>query len=288
MKSTIVNAPAKINLFLKVLGKREDGYHNIFSWFQAIDLFDRLIFEKHDSKISLVVEGRENLPTDKGNLIVRAAEMMFQKFELPGGLKIRLEKRIPIAAGLGGGSSDAASTIYAIGKLFGLDLSKENMEQLGLEIGSDIPFFFSSGQSEVTGRGEIIKDIRLPLEYHIVMLSPPITISTAESYGRLKLDLTISNANINFTCPNNFDELIGKIKGIGNDFERMHLNSYPVLNEMKDALERTGAVLTRMSGSGPTVFGLFESMPEREDLQKITRGDWQALVVRPITLPAWD
>ena len=283
-----VRAPAKINLFLKILGKRKDGYHDIFSWFQAVNLFDYLIFDKQETGTTLDIEGREDLLADKSNLIIRAADLMFQRFGLSGGLKIHLKKNIPIAAGLGGGSSDAASTIYAISRLYELNLSSESMMELGLEIGTDLPFFFSSGQAEVTGRGEAIKKIFLPLNYYIYLIHPRLMISTAESYARLNLDLTISNPNIKFTCRNNLDDLVGEIKGIGNDFERLHLNSYPVLGEIMDVLKRTGAVLTRMSGSGPTIFGLYKDMPEREDLQKIIRGDWQAFVVWPITLPAWD
>jgi len=288
MNNIIVSAPAKINLFLRVLGKRGDGYHNIYSWFQAINLFDRLAFEKYNGKTELTIEGDKNLPTDKENLVIQAARLMFDRFNLPGGLKILLKKNIPIAAGLGGGSSDAASAIYAIDKLFSLNLSDDEMMRLGLRIGSDLPFFFSSGSTEVTGRGEKLGDISLPLKYHIILLIPDLMISTAESYANLKLGLTILGPDIKLSCPNNFGDLIDRLKDIGNDFENMHLESYPVLDEMKDALHRTGAVITRMSGSGPTIFGLFEDMPEREDLQRITRGDWQAFAVRPITLPAWD
>lgn len=286
MNHIIVKAPAKINLFLKILGKRDDGYHNILSWFQAVSLFDHLIFEKQATGITLAIEGREDLPADKSNLIVKAADMMFQRFGLSRGLRIHLEKNIPIAAGLAGGSSDAASTIYALNKLYDLNLSFRSMMELGLEIGSDLPFFFSSGQAEIAGRGEVIKKISLPLNYYIGLLCPPLMISTAESYARLNLDLTISNLNIKFTCPNSFDDLVGEIRDIGNDFERLHLNDYPILGESMDALKRTGAALTRMSGSGPTIFGLYKEMPEREDLQKIIRGDWQAFIVRPITLTA--
>jgi 4-diphosphocytidyl-2-C-methyl-D-erythritol kinase len=284
-----ISAPAKINLFLKVLGKRNDGFHNIFSWFQAVSLLDQLTFEKSNNiGFRLTIEGSADLPVNDDNLIVRSARLLFEKHKMAGGLKMNLKKSIPVAAGLAGGSSDSAATIYAINKLFELGLSNDEMSQIGLQIGSDIPFFFSSGQAEVTGRGEKIKNIVLPLDYHIILICPSLAVSTAGSYRQLKINLTIPAPNIKFSNCNSFKELLVEIGDIGNDFERLHLETYPVLGRIRDVLNRAGALLTRMSGSGPTVFGLFDNMPEREDLLQITRGDWQVMIVRPITLPAWD
>ncbi|MCX6829970.1 MAG: 4-(cytidine 5'-diphospho)-2-C-methyl-D-erythritol kinase [candidate division Zixibacteria bacterium] len=284
-----IKAPAKINLFLKILGKRQDGYHNILSWFQAVNLFDYLSFEKTERKgFELAIDRDSNLPTDSGNLITRAAGLLFERYDLQGGLKIRLTKNIPIAAGLGGGSSDAAATIYAINSLYELNLTGKELNDLGQAIGSDVPFFFSSGQGEVSGRGEIIKEIDLPTDYFIILVTPKLEISTGESYRRLNLGLTSNDANVKLYSCSNFKQLIDCIGDLGNDFESMHLQSYPVLGRIMDALNRAGAELTRMSGSGPTIFGLFKDMPEREDLIQITRGDWQLMTVRPITLPAWE
>ncbi len=283
-----IKAPAKINLFLRVLEKRSDNYHNICSWFQAVSLFDFLHFTKSSAGFDLMIDSHTELPSDENNLIIKTAGLLFIKFNLPGGLTIRLKKNIPIAAGLAGGSSDAAATIYAINKLYDLDLSLPQMRKLALEIGSDVPFFFSSGQAEITGRGEIIKDIPLPTDYFILLITPPLHISTAESYRRLNLGLTTGKGVVNLSHCVNFDELIGRICDIGNDFETIHLASYPILGRIKDVLNKAGARIARMSGSGPTVFGLFDKMPEREDLFQITRGDWQVVEVRPITLPAWD
>ena len=157
-----MRAPAKINLFLKVLRKRPDGYHDIHSWFQAVDLFDELTFRrKTETGIGLDVTGDPDLPENGENLVIRAAEMLFDRFKLPGGLKIGLKKAIPVAAGLGGGSSDVATTIYALNQLYDLELTAKTMQQLGLEIGSDVPFFFSTGQAEISGRGEVINGISL-------------------------------------------------------------------------------------------------------------------------------
>jgi len=284
-----VGAPAKINLFLKVTGKRDDGYHNIYSWFQAVSLFDHLTFEKSNKPgFRLKIKNGGNLPADNQNLIVKTAEILFGRFAPGGGLNIELEKNIPVSAGLGGGSSDSAATIYAISRLYKLGLSYKKMQEIGLEIGSDIPFFFSSGQAEVTGRGEIIKKIVLPLDYSIILITPGLAISTTDSYRRLKMDLTSPGKRIRLLRCNDFKGLVAGIFEIGNDFERVHLKSFPVLNEIKGVLLSAGAALTRMSGSGPTIFGLFYNMPEGDGFRKIVRGDWQQHVVQPITLPAWD
>ncbi|MFH2035808.1 MAG: 4-(cytidine 5'-diphospho)-2-C-methyl-D-erythritol kinase, partial [Candidatus Zixiibacteriota bacterium] len=158
MNEIILKAPAKINLFLKVLGKRNDGYHNIYSWFQAIDLFDILSFKKiKNPKFILKVKNNSNLSTDENNLIIKTARLMSGLFNFSGGLEICLEKNIPLSAGLAGGSTDSAATIYGINRLFNLKLTNKQMREIGAKIGSDVPFFFSSGQAEVTGRGEVIK-----------------------------------------------------------------------------------------------------------------------------------
>ncbi len=289
MTDISIKAPAKINLFLKVLEKRADGYHNIYSWFQAVNLFDRLDFSKTETPgLKLTVEGSEQLPTDDSNLIIKAARGLFDNLSLPGGLEIKLDKNIPVAAGLGGGSADAAATIYAINRLFDLHLSNRVMMDIGLTVGSDVAFFFSNGSAEVTGRGDIIKELSLPQNYWIVLITPSLAISTADSYRRLKMDLTISKGDVKLSNCINFKELVRNIGDIGNDFEKVHFESYPVLGQIAALLSAAGADLIRMSGSGPTVFGLFENIPDIEVLQQASRGDWQVLISRPITLPAWD
>jgi 4-diphosphocytidyl-2-C-methyl-D-erythritol kinase len=283
-----VRAPAKINLFLKVLRKRPDGYHDIHSWFQAVDLCDELAFiPMGETGIGLEIEGKPDLPNDSENLVVRAAKLIFDRFKLAGGVRIRLKKAIPVSAGLGGGSSDVAATIYALSRLYGLELSAKVMQQLGLEIGSDVPFFFSTGQADISGRGEIVNGISLPVEYSIALVVPHISVSTAESYKQLSLSLTSPLSDVNLYNCSDFAELVAQIRDVGNDFENGHFKTYPILGEIRQVLQDAGAALTRMSGSGPAMFGLFEKMPEGEGASHITRGDWKAFFVHPITLPAW-
>lgn len=288
MNEIEVKAAAKINLFLKVVRKRTDGYHDIYSLFQAINLFDHLSFSRSNKEgMRLLIEDNVDLPLDEKNLVIRAATLLFERFDLSGGLEIRLKKNIPVAAGLGGGSSDAASTIYAISRLYDLNLSTENMQEIGLEIGSDVPFFFSFGQAVVTGRGELINNISLPVDYSIVLIVPPIAVSTAESYKRLNLSLTGFVDDVRFARCKDFTELVARICDIGNDFEEDHLESFPVLKEIRDVLERSGAVLTCISGSGPTMFGLHKAMPESGDFCQTIKADWGVFFVHPITLPVW-
>lgn len=284
-----LKTPAKINLFLKILNKREDNYHNIFSWFQAVSLYDYITYEIiPEVGFNLSFDKASTLPTNDKNLIIKTARLMFDTFNLDGGLKINLEKNIPISAGLGGGSSDSAATIYAIDKLYNLSLSNLQKQEIGQKIGSDVPFFFSTGQAEVTGRGEIIKDINIPLDYYLILVKPELSISTADSYSGLKMDLTSPMESIKLFCYKDFREMIEGLSEIENDFEKEHLKSFPVLERVKDVLKIAGADLVRMSGSGPTIYGLFRNMPEGDGLKKIIRSDWQYYIVRPIILPAWE
>jgi 4-diphosphocytidyl-2-C-methyl-D-erythritol kinase len=284
-----IDAPAKVNLFLEVLNKRADGYHNINSVFQAVSLFDRLEFTPvEDSGVSISISGQTDLSTGNDNLISLAYHLMKTEFELPGGLRVDLEKRIPLGAGLGGGSSDGAATIMACNMLFGLDLSKEEQMEMSSRIGSDLPFFFGRGQARVAGRGEVVKDTDLPLDYHMVLVNPGFEISTSASYASLKRGLTMSKNPFNLAGCSRAEELVESLHLSSNDFEEVHLKSYPEIGRIKDGLLRSGASLARMTGSGPTVFGIFLHAPELNKGDYLKWGDWQSYAVLPVALPSQD
>jgi len=284
-ESVTINAPAKINLFLEVLNKREDGFHNINSLFQAVSLFDRLeISIKHKSGCDIILLNNKDLPTDNDNLIAKTFKLLTSEFNLKKGITVKIEKNIPIAAGLGGGSADAAATIMGCNVLFNLGLSKQEMAVLGLKLGSDIPFFFSSGQALISGRGEIIKESTFPIDYHLVLVNPNISVSTASSYSVLKRGLTNFKNPFNLAPCRTVEELVEQLRLCGNDFEEVHLKSFEVLQRIKDELLQLGALLVRMSGSGPTMFGIFKDLPNIDKSGINSSHDWLVYTVGPIRL----
>lgn len=287
----MIGAPAKINLFLEVLGKRDDGYHELNSFFQAVSLFDRLKFSRDKNHRSASVELKPDqqsqnpaLPLDDRNLIVRAYNLMRDRFDLSGGLVVELEKNIPVSAGLGGGSSDAAATILACSLLFDLDLKRSEMAKLGLQIGSDVPFFFCNGQALVGGRGEEITETNFPTDYWLVLVTPDVTISTGDSFRALNLGLTKKRPVFRFNGYETFQEMVELLKQTSNDFEDMQLREYPKIEEIFLGLKTSGAALARMSGSGPTVFGLYIDAPEIEGDELFGRGNRQVDIIRPVNL----
>ncbi len=286
-RTVTIDAPAKINLFLEVLNKRSDGYHNINSVFQTVSLFDRLEFTvTREIGVSVEITGVSNLTSGKDNLISLAYQLMKKEFGLGGGLKVRLEKRIPVAAGLGGGSSDAAATIEACNILFKLELQNHQMRNLGVHVGSDVPFFFTGGQARVSGRGDKLDEVNLPTDYAVVLVNPSFGLSTAAGYAALKRDLTIPKNPFNLAACPTAEELIRSLHSCGNDFEEIHLKSHPELGDIRDGLLRRGASLARMTGSGPTMFGLFYTAPDNIKEEFVGRGNWQIFTVLPVTLPS--
>ena len=283
--SISLKTPAKVNLFLEVLNKRSDGYHNINSLFQAVSLYDNLSFELTDKPdIRLTISNTNELKPDKNNLVCRTFQLMKEKFNLKKGLSVALDKNIPIAAGLAGGSSDAATTILACNILFDLKLNYKKMAEIGLNIGSDLPFFFSKGQALVTGRGENIKETSYPTDYHMVLVTPDIAISTAESYSRLRMNLTKYRNPFILGCCGTVGEFMENLSSSRNDFEKVHLESYPQLGRIKDEMKKVEKGLIRMSGSGPTIFGIYKRIPGREKFNTSGWGSWCIYTVEPITL----
>lgn len=284
--SIVIGAPAKVNLFLEVLQRRPDGFHEINSLFQAVSLFDRLVFKKKtDPGISLTINQPGLIPDDDNNLIAKAYRAVASRHDLPSGLEVGVEKNIPVSAGLGGGSSDAAATILAAKLLFDLPLDRYEMAEIGLEVGSDVPFFFGTGQALVSGRGEILTDSEFPTDYWLVLVTPDLAVSTAEAYAELRRGLTKPKEPFSLRRCETMEAFIASLSESGNDFEAGHLKRYPALTSIFALLSKRGAVLTRMSGSGPTCFGLFKNAPEIVKDNKSGWESWQVAIVRPISLP---
>jgi len=254
-------ASAKINLFLSVLRKRADGYHDISSLLQKITLYDDLIFSSRPSGIVLDCSG-SNLSTSEDNLVFRATQSIFAYTNYPFGVEIKLTKRIPLAAGLGGGSSDAATTLMALNEIFSFGLKKRELMMLGAKLGADVPFFIFGNTALVSGIGDKLKAVQNIPELNFVLINPQFPLSTKMVYDNLNLRLT--REKINYSIPR-FFALGDIIRELHNDLEEVSLKLHPELNNLKQILLCHGALGALMSGSGPTVFGIF---PDEKSAKK--------------------
>lgn len=263
-KTVLVKAPAKVNLYLKILGRREDGYHEILSLMQMVGLYDFVALREGPSDIRLTIENGSSLPLDRSNLVFRAAEALqktaFQDEERSKGVSIRLTKNIPIAAGLGGGSSDAAATLVGLNRLWGLRWPRERLARLGATLGSDVPFFLYGPTAWVTGRGDEVEPATANGAGWMVLVNPGIAVSTAWVYQVFsrKLGLTKSDREISI---NKFIAHRPSLREIyhhpHNDLEEVTLEAFPQLTQIKKELLGLGGKGVMMSGSGPTLFACF-------------------------------
>jgi 4-diphosphocytidyl-2-C-methyl-D-erythritol kinase len=249
-----LQVPAKINLYLKVLRKRPDGYHDIDTLMQAISLYDEMTLEKSE-KIEIHCEGLTDLePGD--NLAYKAAALLSEIVDFPG-VHITLIKNIPQGAGLGGGSADAAFVIRGLIALYGLKPDKVELSRRLVSLGADIPFFMGNGQSRATGIGDQLQSMPLPLDYQVVIVKPDISINTAWAYKNLKIPMRNAGSDINLEKQIRFADLIRVISKTGNDFEDVAFGFSGDLVSIKKQLILKGALYASMSGSGSAMFGIF-------------------------------
>ncbi|KMJ56750.1 4-diphosphocytidyl-2C-methyl-D-erythritol kinase [Bacillus sp. LL01] len=251
-------APAKINLSLDVLKKRPDGFHEVKMIMTTIDLADRIeLSERTDGQISIISHNRY-VPDDNRNLAYQAAALLKERFNVKQGVSIGITKMIPVAAGLAGGSSDAAATLRGLNKLWKLGLSLDDLAEIGAEIGSDVSFCVYGGTALATGRGEIVKHIPAPPHSWIVLAKPTIGVSTAEVYNNLNLDKVAHpdvEGMLEAIHENDYEKMVGLV---GNVLESVTLKLYPEVAHIKDQMKKFGADAVLMSGSGPTVFGIVQ------------------------------
>jgi 4-diphosphocytidyl-2-C-methyl-D-erythritol kinase len=260
-------APAKINLFLRVLRKRADGYHDIVSLMQKITLYDELIFFPRPKGIVLNCPGSD-LPTSEDNLVFRAAQSIFAYANYPSGVEIKLTKKIPLTAGLGGGSSDAATTLIALNKMCSLNLKKNELMKLGAKIGADVPFFVFGNNALASGIGDKLKALQNLPKINLVLIKPQFEISTKMVYENLNLRLT--RGKNNYSIPR-FLKMGDIIRELHNDLESVSLEMHPELADLKKMLLRHGALGALMSGSGPTVFGIFRDGKEAKNILEVIK-----------------
>ena len=254
---------AKINLGLQVLNKREDGYHNLHSLFMEIDLADELSF-REAPELGLSIEGAD-LPLDENNLITKAYRLIRSKVEdVQSEYSIHLKKKIPIGGGLGGGSSNAATVLTTLNQLWGLNLREDELENMSKSLGADIPFFIKGGIQLIEGIGDVLSPIDpAPMkDLQFILVIPPIHISTPWAYRALNKTLQPYKSRPKFlplSRPMNWELF-------DNDFERIIYETYPEIRETKVNLQKAGALYAGLSGSGSTVFGVFDNLQKAKSI----------------------
>jgi len=250
-------APAKINLSLDVLHKRSDGYHEVEMVMTMVDLADRIEMQELSRDTIIISSQAGYIPLDEKNLAFQAARLIKDRYDVKQGVYIHLDKQIPVAAGLAGGSSDAAATLRGLNRLWNLNIPMEELQVLGAELGSDVPFCVTGGTAVARGRGEKLEPIVSPPQCWVVLAKPPINVSTSEIYGKLNAREIKNHPStegvLGAIREKRFDQLCGSL---GNVLEEVTLDLYPEVRHLKECMQRLGADGVLMSGSGPTVFGL--------------------------------
>lgn len=279
-----LSAPAKINWFLNVLYRRDDGYHDIVSLMQCITLNDTLMME-HSDTVEIITDAA--IPMED-NLVYKAAMLMKEKAGIKSGVRVTLKKEIPVAAGLGGGSSDAAISIMGLGRLWNLDMTQDELVRIGRALGSDVPFFFHGPVSVIEGRGEIVSPVKVNRSYPVLLVKPPVNVSTAWAYTEFD---KVSSSRKVLTKGNNvklfsqaFEKgdfsLLSSIQR--NDLDALVVRRFPAIGEIKQSLMKRGALFSAMSGSGPTVFGVFDSEEKALEAMGYMLPNW-CRVVKTVT-----
>lgn len=259
MKAITVRANAKINLGLDVLRRREDGYHEVKMIMQTVGISDTLTFALSDTPGVTLTIDKQELPADGSNLIVRAVSLMQERFRLDGGLEISVQKRIPIAAGMAGGSADAAAAIHAVDRIYGLGLSLTQKQALGVKLGADVPYCLMGGTALSEGIGEVLTALPEMPAAHLVIAKPAIDVSTRFVYENLHVETLSRHPDIDGMAESiRRRDLEGVVRRMENVLETVTAARYPIIGQTKAFLMENGAMGALMSGSGPTVFGVFE------------------------------
>lgn len=267
-----LRAFAKINLGLDILRKREDGYHEVRMIMQTIQMYDVLEMKKVKKPgISLSVN-YPYIPSDERNLVYKAAKLLMDEFQVKEGVDIRLEKFIPVAAGMAGGSSDAAAAMVGINHLFKLELSEKDLMDRAVNIGADVPYCIMRGTALAEGIGEKLTRIAQVPDCYVLIGKPGIGVSTKTAYESLQLDKIQSHPDIDGMIRDiENGNLLAMTDKMGNVFESGIIGKYPVIGEIKDLMEANGALKAMMSGSGPTVFGIFDDREKMEAAAAVLR-----------------
>lgn len=259
MKETTVKALAKINIGLDVTGRREDGYHLVRMIMQTVHIYDLVTISETAKDMITMTSDVDFLPVNEDNLCMKAARLLAEEFALPGGVHISLQKRIPVAAGMAGGSADAAAVLYGMNKIYSLGLTIEELMARGVRIGADVPYCLMRGTALAEGIGEELTRLPPMMRCPVLIAKPAISVSTRYVYEKLDSLTDPKHPDI--------DAMIDDIRAqdlrrlgshMGNILEGVTVAKYPIIQQIKDVMMEQGAVVSMMSGSGPTVFGFFE------------------------------
>lgn len=258
MDSMKLKAYAKINLGLDVLRKREDGYHEVRMVMQMVNLYDRIELVKKKNPGIEVKTNLYYLPTNQDNLVYKAANLLIEEFQIKEGIQIHLRKYIPVSAGMAGGSSDAAAVLFGMNRMFRLGLSLEELMKRGIKLGADIPYCIMRGTALSEGIGEKLTPLPSVPSCKVLIAKPAVSVSTRFVYENLKLQELNSHPDIDGIIENiKRKDIRGMAERLGNVLETVTIPAYPVIEDIKNVMKEQGALNALMSGSGPTVFGLF-------------------------------
>ena len=275
--------PAKVNLGLHVHGKREDGFHELETIFQMVSLFDDVELELLSSGIKLECD-MPGIPTDDTNLVCKAALLLRKSYQVEGkGVSIRLKKKIPFGAGLGGGSGNAAGVLMGLNRLWDLNIEREKLFTLAAELGSDVPFFLTSPCALGKGRGERLKVLEPCSKFQVLLVFPGFPIATSWVYQNLRLKLTKRPNNISILRKNlSLSDITSLGSQLYNDLESVVIQKFPEVKVVKDELWAWGALGVLLSGSGSAVFGIFDDPEKAQVACASLNGDWERVVTETI------
>ena len=253
-----LKALAKINLGLDVVRRREDGYHEVRMVMQTIHLYDQLLIQKSETPGIQIHSNLSFLPVNENNLVYKAGKLLMDEFDIHTGVSVELNKRIPVAAGMAGGSTDAAAMLYGMNQLFGLKLKRKDLMERGVQIGADVPYCIMRGTALAEGIGEKLSSLPPMVKCPVLIAKPAVSVSTKFVYQNLKLNEQTPHPDIDalITDIRNSD-LDNICADMGNVLETVTIPNYPVIAQIKEQMLKSGAKASMMSGRGPTVFGLF-------------------------------
>lgn len=264
-----LKAYGKINLGLDVIRKRPDGYHDLDMIMQMVDVYDDVIIEKKAGEEIVVKADAAVLSNGKDNLAYMAAKMLLDEFGIKSGVEITIHKRIPIAGGMAGGSSDCATTLIGINEMFNLGLSKKQLMERGVKLGADVPYCVLGGTAIARGIGEVLTPLPTPPQCHVIIAKPPISVSTAYVYGHIRPDEITKRPDIEQMTLAIKEQDLNKLSDLlYNVMEEVTVSEYPVIEKLKSIMLENGALNSIMSGSGPTVFGLFDDREKAQAAMK--------------------